>query len=111
MSLRAAAAVTALVVGLAGAMSPALAQIYPPQPRYVPPPPPFRPLPPLEVDDDDVPPFDPPPGYRQPRDPQPPRGNGPIYVAPPPQVGRAYPPNPTMTRRNPVGCIARRPGL
>src|SRR5262249_51446170 len=32
--------------------------------------------------------------YPQPRDAQPPRANGPIYVAPPPQVGRAYPPEP-----------------
>jgi lipoprotein-anchoring transpeptidase ErfK/SrfK len=95
MLLRALGAITAFVIGFAGVTSPAQAQIYPPGPRYVPPPPPFRQLPPADLDDD-LPPFDPPPGYRQPAPPpyaQPPRGNGPIYVAPPPQV-RAYPAEP-----------------
>ena len=77
MLLRALGAITAFVIGFAGVTSPALAQIYPPGPRYVPPPPPFRQLPPADLDDD-LPPFDPPPGYRQPAPPpyaQPPRGN------------------------------------
>ena len=49
MLLRAAGAITAIVIGFAGVTSPALAQIYPPSPRYVPPPPPFRQLPPADL--------------------------------------------------------------
>ena len=95
MLLRAVGVITALVIGFAGAVSPVLAQIYPPAPRYVPPPPPFRQLPPVDLDDDE-PVYDPRPGYRQPAPPpygQQPRGDGPIYVAPPPQV-RGYPVEP-----------------
>jgi lipoprotein-anchoring transpeptidase ErfK/SrfK len=64
MFLRA-AAVTALMMGLAGASGEALAQFYP-GPAGVAPPPFRAPLPPAAVDnDDDLPPYDPPPGYRR----------------------------------------------
>ncbi len=64
MFLRTAAAI-ALVMGLAGSSGEALAQFYPGPPGVAPPP--FRaPLPPASVDDDDdLPPYDPPPGYRR----------------------------------------------
>ena len=69
MFLRA-AAVTALVVGLSGGLaalpSTALAQFLPPLPPLGASPPLMRPLPPAAVDnDDDLPPYDPPPGYRR----------------------------------------------
>ena len=63
MFLRA-AAVTALMIGLMGSPGTALAQFLPGPPSVVPPP--FRPLPPAVVDNDDnLPPYDPPPGYRR----------------------------------------------
>jgi lipoprotein-anchoring transpeptidase ErfK/SrfK len=63
MFLRTAAAI-ALVMGLAGSSGEALAQFFPGPPGVAPPP--FRaPLPPSAVDDDDLPPYDPPPGYRR----------------------------------------------
>jgi lipoprotein-anchoring transpeptidase ErfK/SrfK len=60
--------VTALMVGLSvgllGSPSAALAQLLPPLPPLFAPP---RPLPPAAVDNDDnLPPYDPPPGYRRP---------------------------------------------
>ena len=69
MFLRA-AAVTALVVGLSGGLaalpSTALAQFLPPLPPLGASPPLMRPLPPAAIDnDDDLPPYDPPPGYRR----------------------------------------------
>ncbi|MEA2989596.1 MAG: hypothetical protein QOG83_2307 [Alphaproteobacteria bacterium] len=106
MSLRASAALTVLLIGLASSAGPALAQFYPP-PQAVQPP--YRPLPPVEADDDDdmIPPYDPPPAYRRAPAPQgtylpPPRGNEPVYGAPDPQYGPpgqqygrgpAYPPD------------------
>jgi lipoprotein-anchoring transpeptidase ErfK/SrfK len=66
MFLRTAAAI-ALVMGLAGSSGEALAQFYPGPPGVAPPPMPLmRPLPPAAIDnDDDLPPYDPPPGYRR----------------------------------------------
>src|SRR2546425_4287490 len=95
MLVRAAAAVTVLLIGLAGPAGPALAQFFPPAPPQILPLP-LRPLPPVEAEDDEVPTYDPPPGYGRPtRGPYalPPRANDPIYVPPPPQYGRrgAYP--------------------
>ena len=68
MFLRA-AAVTAFMVGLSvsllGLPGTALAQFLPSPADLLPPP--FRPLPPAAVDNDnDLPPYDPPPGYRRP---------------------------------------------
>src|SRR5262245_11363149 len=67
MFLRA-ASVTALMLGLSlGASGPVMAQLLPPLPPLGTAPPPMRPLPPPAVDnDDDLPPYDPPPGYRRP---------------------------------------------
>jgi hypothetical protein len=63
MFLRA-AAFTALTIGLVGAPGVASAQFLPGPPMSAPPP--MRPLPPAAVDqDDDLPPYDPPPGYRR----------------------------------------------
>ena len=63
MFLRA-AALTALTIGLVGAPGVASAQFLPGPPMSAPPP--MRPLPPAAVDqDDDLPPYDPPPGYRR----------------------------------------------
>jgi lipoprotein-anchoring transpeptidase ErfK/SrfK len=85
MLLRAAFAVSVLLIGLAGSAPPALAQFFPSAPQYLPPA--MRPLPPVEIEDDEVPPYDPPPGYRQPGAPGtyalPPRG-----IEPPVQYGR-----------------------
>jgi lipoprotein-anchoring transpeptidase ErfK/SrfK len=84
---------TALLMGIAGSAGPASAQLFPSQqPRYVPAP--VRPLPPVDVDDQDNPAYDPPPGYRQPGQAPyalPPPGGDPTYVPPAPQYGRAYP--------------------
>jgi lipoprotein-anchoring transpeptidase ErfK/SrfK len=62
MFLRA-AALTALTIGLVGAPGVASAQFLPGPPMSAPPP--MRPLPPVAVDQDDLPPYDPPPGYRR----------------------------------------------
>ena len=90
MLLRAAAAVSVLLIGLAGSAAPALAQFFPSPPQFLPPG--MRPLPPVEVEDDEVPPYDPPPGYRQPGAPGPyalpPRG---VDPGPPAQYGRGGP--------------------
>ncbi len=89
MLVRAAAAVTVLLIGLGGSAGLALAQFFPPAPPQVLPPP-LRLPPPIE--DDDLSPYDPPPGYGRPASPGPyalpPRANEPIYVPPPPQYGR-----------------------
>src|SRR5215204_6449936 len=85
MLLRAAAAVSVLVIGLAGSAEPVLAQFFP---QFQPPP--VRPLPPLEVEDDDAAPYEPPPGYGR---------RAPVYrgevesnALPPPGVYRDPPP-------------------
>src|SRR6478752_6611816 len=104
MSFRTVSAVTVLLIGLGS--GPVAAQFFPPPPAPIMPPP-FRQLPPADVDDEAVPPYDPPPGYRlsppgpyaTPRgayDDQT-RGADPGYVPPGPQYGRApqdpeYPP-------------------
>jgi lipoprotein-anchoring transpeptidase ErfK/SrfK len=63
MFLRA-VAVSALMIGFMGAPGEVLAQFYPGPPGAAPPP--MRPLPPpATVDDADLPPYDPPPGYRR----------------------------------------------
>jgi lipoprotein-anchoring transpeptidase ErfK/SrfK len=83
MLLRAATAVSVVLLGLAGS-GPAVAQFFPSAPQLLPSP--FRPLPPVEIEDQEAPAYDPAPGYgRQP-------GPGP-YAAPrgepaPPQYGR-----------------------
>ncbi len=66
MLLRAAAVTAWIVIGFAGSSGVALAQFFPPGPPAIVPPS-FRPLPPgAVVDDDDLPPYDPPPGFRRP---------------------------------------------
>jgi lipoprotein-anchoring transpeptidase ErfK/SrfK len=109
MFLRA-VAVTALVFGLAGLPREALAQFQPPgSPAVVPPP--FRLSPPGAVEDDDLPPYDPPPGFRRPLQAgpmtQPPRTyeqealpppgfeSDPRGPSPRPQLG-AMPPQPAL---------------
>jgi len=85
MLLRAAAAVSVLLIGLAGSAEPVLAQFFPQfQPA------PMRPLPPVEVEDDDVAPYDPPPSYGR---------RAPVYrgevesnALPPPGIYREPPP-------------------
>jgi lipoprotein-anchoring transpeptidase ErfK/SrfK len=93
MFLRA-AAVTALMVGLSGGLvassGTALAQFLPPLPPLLAPP--QRPLPPSAVDNDtDLPPYDPPPGYRAPAGPsgQPPRSYESEALPPPGPYGAA----------------------
>ena len=92
MFLRTAGAVTVLLIGLAGTTGPVLAQLFPlPLPQLTPPP--FRSLPPVEAEDEEAPPYDPPPGYRLPPPgpySQPQRGAGQNYGYPPPgpQYGR-----------------------
>jgi lipoprotein-anchoring transpeptidase ErfK/SrfK len=110
MLLRATLAVTVLTVGcLIGAAVPAVAQFYPPRQIQ---PLPVRPLPPVEADDDLLPPYDPPPGYRQPgpqdRYALPPRGYEP---SPGPQFGRRAPGYPEDAEPNPSppGYIYREP--
>src|SRR5690242_19228201 len=60
-----AVAVTALMIGIMGAPGGALAQLLPLPPLGTAPPP-MRPLPPPVDNDADLPPYDPPPGYRAP---------------------------------------------
>jgi lipoprotein-anchoring transpeptidase ErfK/SrfK len=86
MLLRAAAAVSVLLLGLAGS-GPALAQFFPSAPQLLPSP--FRPLPPVEVEDDEAPPYDPPPGYGRP--PAPGQYAVPQRAEPPVQYGRRAP--------------------
>jgi lipoprotein-anchoring transpeptidase ErfK/SrfK len=99
------------MMGLAGSPE-AFAQFMPGPPGVAPPP--MRPLPPAAVDDNDLPPYDPPPGYRnappagaygqQPRSyesealpppgpygaaPAYPQGREPVYSPPPGQYGAA----------------------
>ena len=97
MVLRATAYVTVVLMGLAAPAGEALAQFNPPGPPVMVPPP-FRSLPPV-ADDDDLPPYDPPPGYR--RLPRPGAGTQPPQTyqreaLPPPgpygHVEPAYPP-------------------
>src|SRR6516165_9817256 len=85
MFLRAAAIFAGLVIGAAGAASPASAQFFPPPPP--PPPPPRWMVPPADIDVEPVPNYAAPPIYVQ---PLPPPGQEPAYGAPP-QYGRAYP--------------------
>src|SRR5262245_5116158 len=60
-------AVTALMIGFMGAPGGAFAQLLPPLPPLGTAPPPMGTLPPPGADsDDDLPPYDPPPGYRRP---------------------------------------------
>jgi lipoprotein-anchoring transpeptidase ErfK/SrfK len=82
MLLRTAAAVSVLVIGLAGSATPVLAQFFP---QFQPPP--VRPLP---IEDQDAAPYDPPPGYDR---------RAPVYrgevesnALPPPGVYRDPPP-------------------
>jgi lipoprotein-anchoring transpeptidase ErfK/SrfK len=91
MFLRA-AALTALTIGLVGAPGVASAQFLPGPPMSAPPP--MRPLPPVAVDQDDLPPYDPPPGYR--RGPQAgayghPQQTYESEALPPPGVAPGYP--------------------
>jgi lipoprotein-anchoring transpeptidase ErfK/SrfK len=111
MVLRATAFITAVLIGSAGA--PALAQFMPPGPPAQMPPP-MRSLPP--VSDDELPPYDPPPGYQAPargpyseppqtyqREALPPPGpyghaapgypREPVYSPPPAGYREAAPPN------------------
>ena len=61
MLMRSAAALTLFVIGLAGCIAPAAAQVYPPASRPLP----LRPLPPVVDQDDDASPTDLSPGYRK----------------------------------------------
>ena len=61
MVLRTTALVTLIMIGLAAPQGEALAQFIPPGPPVAAPPP-FQTLPP--VADEELPPYDPPPGYR-----------------------------------------------
>jgi lipoprotein-anchoring transpeptidase ErfK/SrfK len=100
-SRAAVAATTALLIGLAAPAGEALAQLFPPGPPVVLPSP-FRTLPPPVENDNNLPPYDPPPGYRgnagQPpsydeQQPLPPPGQygaAPVY----PNHGDAYSPPP-----------------
>lgn len=134
MFLRA-AALTALMVGLSAASAgTALAQFLPPLPLPGVSPAPLRQVPPVAVEnDDDLPPYDPPPGYRRPApgpygQPQrsyesealPPPGpyaapgREPVYPPPPGQYGAApgYPPgqpayDPPPGYQEPRGPVGR----
>jgi lipoprotein-anchoring transpeptidase ErfK/SrfK len=114
MFLRA-AAVTALMIGFMGAPGEALAQFMPGPPGTMPPP--MRPLPPVAIEDDnDLPPYDPPPGYR--RLPpggasgQPPRSYESEALPPPGPYGAApgYPPPREPTYSPPPGQYGAAPG-
>ena len=65
MFSRTVGAVSILVIGLAGSVGTASAQFFPNAPQFLPPM--MRPLPPVAVEDDNAPAYDPPPGYRQQR--------------------------------------------
>jgi lipoprotein-anchoring transpeptidase ErfK/SrfK len=89
MVLRATAAVIALLIGLGAS---AQAQFLPGPPGPLPPP--FRSLPPVADDDRDLPPYDPPPGYRAPASgpyAQPPRTYEPEALPPPGPYGHVEP--------------------
>src|SRR5688572_614169 len=91
MVSRAALAAITLLIGLAAPAGEALAQLFPPGPPVALPSP-FRTLPPPVETDDDLPPYDPPPGYRGNAGPyaQPPRTYDPQPLLPPPgQYGAA----------------------
>src|SRR5437764_6019205 len=112
MLLRGALAISVVAICVAGAAAPAMAQTYPAPPRQILPQQ-VRPLPPVaEADDDDLlPPYDPPAGYRQQGVPDryyalPPRGYEP---APAPQFGRRAYPEDVEPAPLPPGSIYREP--
>src|SRR5437016_671491 len=91
MFLRRTAIAVVCFIGISGAVGPAIAQFMPPPvpPGYVPPP--FRPLPPIAVEEEDVPGYELPPVYRGSRA-LPPPIDEPTYVPPSGQYGRVAPP-------------------
>jgi lipoprotein-anchoring transpeptidase ErfK/SrfK len=99
MRTRTALAFTAvLLTGLAGSAGTAWAQFFPPPPP-IEVPSPFGSLPPVAPDNDaNLPPYDPPPGYRQPgvSAAQPPRTYEPEALPPPGPFGHVAPPPPQI---------------
>ena len=106
LSRAAVAATCALLIGLTAPAGEALAQFFPPGPP-IQLPSPFRPLPPPAAElDDDLPPYDPPPGYRGAPDPgyaQPPQTYEQQPLPPPGQHRGAGPGYPEREALPPTG--------